>query len=259
MAHRRKYKSGGAVPPAEATAEVPAPPPAPAADDDAEAILRSLRGTERAVQLQRPPQSIEEAVDRLPFSDRRKAFLKKNQVMLDPKNLPHVERWYEHSKQAGNADDSDAQDEYILRGVLSELKAEHDRGVEAAKAATPMQSPPGPELSDDEADAQLDREVAGLRAIEHARNAMPTAHEAVPEPQPLRSTMRFPVTAPVSRDVPSASGARTSQSNSVVLGAEERDMARRSYSWLPPDQAERLYAEQKRRLAAMRAAGTYNG
>jgi hypothetical protein len=71
----------------------------------------------------------------------------------------------------------------------------------------------------------------------------------------------MPVSAPVSRDVPTASGQR--RTNSVTLSAEEREVARNSFGSvngapdLTPDQKERLYAQNKAKLARMRASGEY--
>jgi len=72
-----------------------------------------------------------------------------------------------------------------------------------------------------------------------------------------QSTSRrsMPVTAPVSRDVPSASGTR--QRTPMHLNEEEREVARNSMSWLPPAQAEYEYAKNKAKLQRMRANGTY--
>jgi hypothetical protein len=85
------------------------------------------------------------------------------------------------------------------------------------------------------------------------------APEAEPAPAPSRRSM--PVSAPVSRDVPTASGQR--RTNSVTLSAEEREVARNSFGSvngapdLTPDQKERLYAQNKAKLARMRASGEY--
>jgi hypothetical protein len=64
------------------------------------------------------------------------------------------------------------------------------------------------------------------------------------------------VTAPVSRAMPSVSG-RPIESR-ITLSPEERDMARRSYSDMPPAEAEKLYADMKRKMLVARANGTLN-
>jgi hypothetical protein len=65
------------------------------------------------------------------------------------------------------------------------------------------------------------------------------------------------VSAPVSRAAPSIS-ATNAVPSTITLNAEERDIARRSYHGLPPAEAERLYAEMKRRMLIARANGTLN-
>jgi hypothetical protein len=78
-------------------------------------------------------------------------------------------------------------------------------------------------------------------------------------PQPQRRSM--PVSAPVSRDVPSATGVR--QSQTMTLTEEERKIARTSIMDRPDmpnltnEQKEYIYAQNKRKLHAMRANGSY--
>ena len=66
------------------------------------------------------------------------------------------------------------------------------------------------------------------------------------------------MTAPVSRDVPTASGQRQT-STGVTLSPEERFIARNSFSDpnMSDAEKERLYAQQKSRLHQMRRDGTY--
>lgn len=83
-----------------------------------------------------------------------------------------------------------------------------------------------------------------------------TTPRAEAEPQPQRRSM--PVSAPVSRDVPTASGQRQ-PSSKMNLSAEERAIARSSFTAtdMTNDQKELLYAQNKRKLANMRANGQY--
>lgn len=76
------------------------------------------------------------------------------------------------------------------------------------------------------------------------------------EVQPQRRSM--PVSAPVSRDVPTASGQRQ-PSSKVTLNEEERLIARSAFSAsdMTNAQKEYLYAQNKRKLANMRANGKY--
>lgn len=76
------------------------------------------------------------------------------------------------------------------------------------------------------------------------------------EPQPQRRSM--PVSAPVSRDVPSSSGERQ-PSTKMTLTEDERRIARTSFtaSDMTNAQKEYLYAQNKRKLQTMRANGKY--
>jgi hypothetical protein len=80
--------------------------------------------------------------------------------------------------------------------------------------------------------------------------------ETKPVPQPQRRSI--PMSAPVSRDVPTPSGQRASPTK-ITLTEEERRVARSSYS--APDmtdaQKEYAYAKNKQKLQAMRANGSY--
>lgn len=80
-----------------------------------------------------------------------------------------------------------------------------------------------------------------------------------PAPGPARRSM--PVAAPVSREVPTASGQRNA--NQITLTPEQREVARNAFGSVrgAPDltnaQKERLYAENLQRLNRMRASGEY--
>lgn len=80
--------------------------------------------------------------------------------------------------------------------------------------------------------------------------------EPEPPPQPQRRSM--PVSAPVSRDVPTPSGQRT-PSGKMTLTAEERQIARTSYTAtdMTNEQKEYAYARNKAKLQQMRANGAY--
>lgn len=80
------------------------------------------------------------------------------------------------------------------------------------------------------------------------------AAAAEAEPQQRRS---MPVSAPVSRDVPTASGQRQSSSK-ITLSEEERRIARTSFSSnMTNAQKELLYAQNKKKLTDRRANGSY--
>lgn len=90
-----------------------------------------------------------------------------------------------------------------------------------------------------------------------------TTEEPAPAPAPARRSM--PVSAPVSRDVPTASGQR--RSNQVTLTPQEREIARNSFGQIKDKngnfvdltnaEKERLYAMNKAKLQRLRASGEY--
>lgn len=90
--------------------------------------------------------------------------------------------------------------------------------------------------------------------------AAPSAAAPQPEPQPQPQPQRrsIPMTAPVSRDVPTASGQRQ-PSSKVTLTAEERQIARTSFTApdMTNEQKELAYARNKQKLQQMRANGGY--
>jgi hypothetical protein len=83
-----------------------------------------------------------------------------------------------------------------------------------------------------------------------------------PEPAlaPTPARRSIPLSAPVSRDVPTASGRRMSEIGNITLSPAEREIARNSFAApdLTNEQKERMYAEAKHRMLAMREAGTLN-
>jgi len=90
--------------------------------------------------------------------------------------------------------------------------------------------------------------------------APPAPQQHQPAPQPQRRSM--PMTAPVTRDVPTPSGQR--QSSKMTLTEEERQIARASIvdrPDMPPmtdAQKEYLYAKKKQQYQTMKANGTYS-
>jgi hypothetical protein len=102
-----------------------------------------------------------------------------------------------------------------------------------------------------------------LDALETRLGLRQAPTQTDPAPTQRRS---MPLSAPVSRDVPSASGVRQ-ESNQMRLNAEERKIARDSFSAikdasgklvdLTNTEKEYLYAQNKARLHRMRANGEY--
>src|SRR5262249_34374130 len=147
---------------------------------------------------------------------------------------------HQQAREAGIAPGPE-EDKFILAGVRQAMDRRTQQ-IALTRAAMPM---PMPEKTPKaQPDFDHDAEVERIRAELAAEAAMPTAvASALPAaPAPPRRSM--PVAAPVSREVPSASGLRVAN-NQIRLSAEERDVARQSYQWLPPEKAERLYAEKK--------------
>lgn len=121
--------------------------------------------------------------------------------------------------------------------------------------------------------AKLDRLGAAHNYLEKVENVTPFSQayfdaldtrfgfkepeRAPPAPQTQRRSM--PVSAPVSRDVPTTSGQRQSSSK-ITLSEEQRRIARNSFT--APDmtdaQKELLYAKNLRKLQDMKANGSYS-
>lgn len=82
------------------------------------------------------------------------------------------------------------------------------------------------------------------------------AADPAPQPQPQRRSI--PMSAPVSRDVPTPSGLRQ-PSSKMTLTAEERQIARSAFTAadMTNEQKELAYARNKQKLQKMRASGEY--
>jgi hypothetical protein len=149
--------------------------------------------------------------------------------MLQPE-LSHLMNWHYHAAlQNGIADDTPHLDRFIVEGVEREIEHRRQNATSAPPAA--------PERTVDQDVQRLDREVQGIRNTTAALAATPAALTAqiapadvLPErgrsasPTPRRS---MPISAPVSREVPSASGSRPS---AITLSEEERKVARNSFT-----------------------------
>jgi hypothetical protein len=259
MASRRKppkYRDGGAVasdsvimpdssavapsadelaaPPVAASADVP--PPQPAASErsvaDELAAIRRAEEMQREMVQPRQPQTVAEYVDTLPVSARQKQFLKTYPMLMRPDVVQHANKAYLAAKAAGLRDDTEEQENFVLEKTGEALRR---------LRAPPPESEYRKKLASD-----LERELA-----EMGDTAPP------PAPRPMAPPQRsVPISAPVSRNIPSASGSTVPMR--ITLSPEERDMARRSYQDLPPEAAERLYSDMKRKMLIARANGTLN-
>jgi hypothetical protein len=270
----RGYRSGGAVTtddrlpgfgmseePEEARADVPPPshaaPPQqhPPADD---AVARALAGQRLAEQMQaeqmhrpaaehahpqqpaRQPMTVEQWIDAQPWSDRRKDFVREHRELLLPQNAEAVESYWKMARRLGITDEAEV-DDYVWRGLSFEQasrRAAEERARnphrEAAEDAPASSAPP-----------QARRE--------------PIPPTLQPSAAPRRS---MPMTAPVTREVPTMNGRRMSENNR--LSPEERDMAHKAIPDRPDlpkmtnHEKELMYLRNREKYRRMLADGTYD-
>jgi hypothetical protein len=235
MATRRRYKDGGVVhhdnssPDVARPAQEVQPAASPVDDDPIKSGLESMRYAE-AMQRQQAQAQPALSQAKLRFLDQHPRY-----------KLPHISELakvhYQSGLAAGMPDDSDELFAHIARETDADIDAINERH----RRAKPM--PP------DQHRAQRADELEREAAQQMADMAPPAATKQAPQ----RS---MPISAPVSRTIPSASGGSVPMR--ITLSPEERDMARKSYSDLPPEAAERLYSDMKRRMLIARANGTLN-
>jgi hypothetical protein len=175
-------------------------------------------------------------------------------------------RQHQAALAEGIADDTSEMDRRIISGIQHEFEAARQRQIETSAAAVRgMQGTPAIIASDDNTAiekvvGQLDRDAAGHHAVWLANEATPQsiAEDLPPPASPAPPRRSMPVSAPVSRDVPSVGGRRGSDTRTITLTAEQRDLAHRSYSWLSKADAEMEYAVQRAKMLRMRSDGTLN-
>jgi phage terminase small subunit len=166
----------------------------------------------------------------------------------------------------GLNDDSAELDELIIAGLRSEMGTERKRMADAALAA--MEPPVMRHTSVEESADQLDRDARAISGM--------MAAQAIADPQallaqltePVRGRRSIPMSAPVSREVPDMNGKKVANLNQVTLSSEERAIARNSFGPikgtdglmhdLTDAQKELLFAKNKQKMLAMRAAGQLN-
>lgn len=270
---RKGYFRGGAVLPDDPQTAEEQPPTEPVeidlgvmpehpvdvdlavAQTDDDVLQRAVRAQEQAERL-REPQNVGALIDALPdHSEHKKQFLRRNpDVLFDQFKAQSMARHYRDAIEAGIADDTQEIDDYILSGMREDLVARRVSHGRAALDAmmSPPQTPEDMTRHSVTQNRQAESVQQGYEAAPHVA-VQRVEPAASPQPPARRSV---PVSAPPSRDVPNASGAR-GQSTKITLSPEERDIARKSMHWLPPAEAEVEYARQKRRLADMRANGEY--
>lgn len=285
MATRRRYpppkfRDGGAVPISPETTAVSEraqfereqemapvradePQPAPSPDD---ALRQAIEGQRRAEQMQRQaaqrPATLNDQIDAMPISEFKKATLRAHPELLDPTVGGIAGEAYQEALAAGIADDTPEVTSFILSAVRAEMQERRLRLAQAARAAAAgmMQPAPIPESNIELAVERLDREAQAHTDAYHAKASTPLSvadqiAEAAP-PAPQRRSM--PMTAPVTREVPTMAGKRFS-AEQMTLTPEERQIARNSFSDpnLSNIEKERMYLANKIKLAQERAAGRY--
>jgi hypothetical protein len=226
VATRRKYyRDGGAVNPdnhSGADVARPAVEVQPAASHDDDPVKRGLAEIKRAEELHRQqPQPQQPQLSQFKLD-----FLAAYPELVKDEEATTLTRYhYLSALRRGIPDDSPQMNEAILSGW---------RRMSAAHMPAP----------DAHRQARSD-------AIEREADQMD-------ELAPTSASMKAPkfTSAPVSRNIPSASGGSVPMR--ITLSPEERDVARKSYSHLPPADAERLYHDMKRKMLIARANGTLN-
>ncbi|EHR03222.1 hypothetical protein [Bradyrhizobium sp. WSM471] len=275
MVVRRKYrvqgfKDGGAVPIADIAAAEPVlvpsadvtPPPASEVSpvDETDQVFKRAIEAQRNAELmqreaaqQRRQPTLEEVVEAIPgLSNHKRRMIMEHPELLEPERADIARRAHAEALQAGIEDDTLEMDQHLLASLAKADQQRHRLNQGAKAVSAP---PPTPEI--ERAVQELDREVSALQETIPIERAPERAQPVYP---PIARTSRMPITAPVSRDVPSYSGQQIiSDRGKITLTAEERDIARRSFTdpRMSNEEKERSYGMQKLKLARMRADGTY--
>jgi hypothetical protein len=213
-------------------------------------VVRALRDAERAEALQRQyaaqPQQ-PQPNDGL--TEPQRQFLQAHpRLRSDPAALMY---YATRAIRRGIEQDSPE----FFQSILDGFSREYEVGVEHANRMAGNMAQP--HRAETEAREQAEE------IISHAQAMLPdvplppaeTPKAAAPS-SPRRS---IPYSAPVHRDVPSVSGQRMADMR-VTLTAEERDIARRSFTAadMTDEMKEKLYALNKAKLARLRATGQYH-
>jgi hypothetical protein len=248
----RHFKDGGAVPlddvlpgfgrqeaeAVAATADEPAPPPPPPAGQS-DAVFRALEAQRRAEQMQAAAamQQPAQPPAQPQMSERRQRFLAAHPEILDPTNREAVEGYWRQALRMGLAEDTPEIDNYVLQGLHFE-RASRETAEERARG-----------MHQDEPD-----DAPASPAPPQSRRE---AFQA-PSSEPRRS---MPITAPVTREVPTMTGKRMTDNN--TLSAEERQMARDAIPDRPDlpklsnHEKELMYLRNREKYREMVRNGTY--
>lgn len=272
MVTRRKYKApqgyrdGGRVlddvliagdpEPVPQASPVPPPPPerpqeATPPPQEGNPLMQAAEAARRADDIQRQrAQQPTDPIDAIPgLTDHKRAFLRQYPELLHPAIMPVMAAVYQAALRGGVADDTAEMDERIVTGI-----ANHFRQLEQLAQLTSADARPTPENRERREEAaqtseELQREVELLQA------ELEPAPTPAPPPVMRRS---IPVSAPVSREAPMASGGRLPTSQ-ITLNRDEREIAHASFRHLSPAQAELEYAKNKKLMLAMKADGRIQG
>jgi hypothetical protein len=217
--------------------------------------------------------AIEHRIISIPdLTEHKREFLRTHPEMLEERNARAVSFRYGQALAAGIPDDTQEMNEFLLTGVRQ--AREHGRKADAAMAMDAIASAhvmPRPEKTTEQVADCLDREASAAGAVIAATSALGVIDELAErvktgEFRPPRKSS-IPISAPVSREPPNASGERRTSTARVTLSAEERAIARNSFGPIKgpngelvdmtPEAKEMLYAKNKARLAAMRQSGEY--
>jgi hypothetical protein len=241
---------GSGASPIDAAPAEPVPhatPSAAPAPIEIDPVKVALDATIRAEDISRGQSMVDRYIDGLNVSDRQKNFLRQNPLLLNPEIGAIARGHYVQALAQGMQDDTDELERHILNRTGETIS--HLRSLRTARPEPAVEK-----VNLYPSDAELDAEADKLIA------------EAAPEPPrkanggetSLSHTPRVGYSAPVSRGAQSYSG-RPSEivGRTVTLSPEERDIARRSYSWMPGPDAEKLYAQMKMKRDRLRAAGQY--
>jgi hypothetical protein len=274
----RAYRDGGAVIPDTAATDVLAPEPALTASEpaipeplpvDVDAVRRVAEADRQAQEFHRQAaqerQAIDRHVDAIPdISDFKRSTLKAYPVLMQPEYAMVLSREWHAARSDGVPDDTPAMNTRILSAVANAMEAKR-KGSPIGGVTEPA---PMPEIERPEVKT-LAPEIETEALAPFVPPPMPTSM-GLPPPLPHAGPSRgktMPVSAPVSRDVPTASGKRTSEMNSITLSPAEMEIARNSFGSIKDERGRtvdltdaqkcELYARNKLRLAKMRASGEY--
>lgn len=236
------------MPPPGAPSEPSADAATHAGPDDP--IKQALEAQRRAEELakQPPPRppTIEEQIDRIPgISEFKRETLKQYPRLLDPGIAPLASRHYAAALADGVEDDTEAMKSRILGGVTADLELIQRTRTGALRTDPASSATP----------AVVSVQRPGAEPAPQSGASLPRLLSQAP-------ARRVPVSAPVSRGVPTASGRQ--DIGTITLTAEERAIARNSFGavsglHMSDHDKERMYAANKRRYLAMLASGQYGG